>query len=97
MPTYDYECGACGHKFEKFQSMSSKPVRKCPVCGKSKVKRLLGIGAGVIFKGSGFYCTDYRSPTYAESAKKDKPAAASSGTGDAKPAKPDNSAGGKKD
>ena len=58
MPTYEYECGSCGHKFEKFQKMSDKPVRKCPECG-GKVKRLFGTGAAVIFKGSGFYATDY--------------------------------------
>jgi len=60
MPTYDYKCEACGHTFENFQSMTSKPIRKCPSCGKNKVKRLIGTGAGLIFKGSGFYSTDYR-------------------------------------
>lgn len=63
MPTYDYECEACGHTFEKFQSIKARPVRKCPKCGKNKVRRLLGTGAGVIFKGSGFYQTDYKSPS----------------------------------
>ncbi|MGA2233095.1 MAG: zinc ribbon domain-containing protein [Tepidisphaeraceae bacterium] len=74
MPTYEYKCEACGHTFEKFQSMSSAPIRKCPVCGKSKVKRLIGAGAGLIFKGSGFYITDYRSDAYNQAAKKDAPA-----------------------
>jgi putative FmdB family regulatory protein len=74
MPTYDYECQACKHKFEKFQSIKAKPVRKCPKCGKLKAKRLLGIGAGVIFKGSGFYSTDYRSDSYKKRAGQDKPA-----------------------
>ena len=59
MPTYEYECGKCGYTFEKFQNMTDKPLSKCPKC-KSKVKRLIGIGAGFIFKGPGFYATDYR-------------------------------------
>ena len=71
MPTYDYECKECGHTFEKFQPITSKPIKKCPKCGKQKVQRLIGIGAGVIFKGSGFYQTDYRSGGYKEAAKKD--------------------------
>jgi putative FmdB family regulatory protein len=74
MPTYDYECDACGHTFEKFQSIKASPVRKCPSCGKLKVRRLLGTGAGIIFKGSGFYQTDYRSDSYRKAAEKDKPA-----------------------
>ncbi|MEM6333033.1 MAG: zinc ribbon domain-containing protein [Planctomycetota bacterium] len=73
MPTYEYVCDACGHEFEEFQSMSAKPLRKCPACGKLKLRRLIGTGAGVIFKGSGFYETDYRSDGYkkAEKAEKD--------------------------
>lgn len=63
MPTYEYECEACGHEFEKFQSMSDKPVRTCPECKKRKVRRLIGTGAGIIFKGSGFYETDYKKKT----------------------------------
>jgi putative FmdB family regulatory protein len=79
MPTYEYKCEACGHEFERFQPITSKPIRKCPKCGRSKVKRLLGTGAGLIFKGSGFYITDYRSEQYksaakAEGASSDKPA-----------------------
>ena len=74
MPTYEYECEACGHAFEKFQSIKARPVRKCPECGKMKVRRLLGTGAALIFKGSGFYATDYRSQSYKDDAKKDKPA-----------------------
>lgn len=73
MPTYDYECQSCGHAFEKFQSITASAVRKCPVCGKLKVKRLIGTGAGIIFKGSGFYQTDYRSDSYKKAAEKDKP------------------------
>jgi len=59
MPTYDYECKSCGNAFEAFQQMSDQPLEKCPKCGK-KVKRLIGSGSGIIFKGSGFYATDYR-------------------------------------
>ena len=59
MPTYEYECLTCGYKFEKFQSMTDKPLKKCPKC-KGRVRRLFGIGSGIIFKGSGFYATDYR-------------------------------------
>jgi putative FmdB family regulatory protein len=77
MPTYDYQCDACGHKFEQLQSISSGPLKKCPQCGKLKLKRLLGTGVGVIFKGSGFYQTDYRSDSYKKAADSDKPAAAS--------------------
>ena len=69
MPTYDYKCDACGHAFEQFQSMSAAPIRKCPKCGKLKVKRLIGTGAGLIFKGSGFYITDYRDQSYKDKAK----------------------------
>ncbi len=70
MPTYDYECGNCGHVFEAFQSISEKPLSKCPKC-RGKVKRCIGAGAGVIFKGSGFYQTDYRSESYKQAAKAD--------------------------
>lgn len=71
MPTYDYECNACGHKFEHFQSMTSEPLKKCPECNKNKLRRLIGTGAGIIFKGSGFYITDYRSDSYKAGAKAD--------------------------
>jgi putative FmdB family regulatory protein len=60
MPTYEYACQKCGHEFEQFQSMSSVPLKKCPKCGKNGLKRLVGAGAGLIFKGSGFYITDYK-------------------------------------
>jgi putative FmdB family regulatory protein len=87
MPTYEYKCDACGHSFERFQPMSSSPVRKCPKCGKLKVRRLIGAGAGLIFKGGGFYITDYRSDAYKESAKSDQaPAAATPATDAKKPA-----------
>ena len=72
MPTYDYACQACGHEFEAFQSITAKTLRKCPECSKLRLKRLIGMGAGVIFRGSGFYETDYRSDSYRESAKADK-------------------------
>jgi putative FmdB family regulatory protein len=69
MPTYDYECESCGHQFEQFQSITARPTRKCPACGRMKLHRLIGAGAGVIFKGSGFYQTDYRSESYKEAKK----------------------------
>jgi putative FmdB family regulatory protein len=69
MPTYEYKCNACGEKFERFQSITAAPIKKCPRCGKTKVQRLIGTGAGLIFKGSGFYITDYRSEGYKEKAK----------------------------
>lgn len=71
MPTYDYKCLACDVRFEKFQGITAPPIEECPECS-GKVKRLIGAGAGLIFKGSGFYITDYRSDGYKESAKKDK-------------------------
>jgi len=78
MPTYDYVCNNCGHRFEEFQSMSADPLKKCPQCKKNKLERLIGTGAGVIFKGSGFYETDYRGSSYAEDAKKDTESGSSS-------------------
>lgn len=75
MPTYEYQCEACDHRFEEFQSMSAKPLRKCPECGKLKLKRLIGTGAGIIFKGSGFYQTDYRSDSYNKAAESEKKSA----------------------
>ncbi|MXZ01158.1 zinc ribbon domain-containing protein [Candidatus Poribacteria bacterium] len=77
MPTYDYKCLACDTQFEKFQGITAPPIEECPECG-GKVKRLIGAGAGLIFKGSGFYITDYRSEGYKESAKKDKDKSGSS-------------------
>lgn len=99
MPTYEYACAKCGQHFDAFQSMRDEPFRKCPkeLCrlpkwGHGKVKRLLGTGAGIIFKGSGFYSTDYRSKSYEEAAKKetpgsDKPKPEAKGEGAATPAK----------
>lgn len=71
MPTYDYHCLACEHAFELMHSMSEAPRRKCPKCGKNRLERRIGTGAGIVFKGSGFYLTDYRSKSYQEGAKAD--------------------------
>ena len=68
MPTYEYECSECGHSFEKYQSITAATARKCPACGKLKLRRLIGSGAGIIFRGSGFYQTDYRSADYKKEA-----------------------------
>jgi putative FmdB family regulatory protein len=78
MPTYDYLCDACGHEFEEFQSITEPLLRKCPECKKLKLRRLFGTGAAVVFKGSGFYQTDYRSESYKSGAEKDKPKTESS-------------------
>jgi putative FmdB family regulatory protein len=90
MPTYEYKCSACGHAFEQFQSITAEPIKRCPQCGKAKVKRLIGTGAGLIFKGSGFYITDYRDASYKEKAKAESGAtggdAKSDGQGESKPA-----------
>jgi putative FmdB family regulatory protein len=74
MPTYDYRCSACDHQFEQFQSMKDKSLRTCPKCKKPKLERLIGTGGAIIFKGSGFYQTDYRSEGYKQAASADKPA-----------------------
>ena len=74
MPTYDYLCEACGHRLEIFQSITENAKRKCPKCGKLKLQRQIGAGAGILFKGSGFYQTDYRSDSYREGAKSEKSA-----------------------
>jgi putative FmdB family regulatory protein len=100
MPTYEYVCEKCGHRFEKLQAISAKPLAICPeeLCarkrwGKGKVKRVISAGGGLIFKGSGFYITDYRSEKYKEAAKKEAAPASSSGaegkpapSGESKPA-----------
>ena len=84
MPTYEYRCGECGYEFELFQSMTEDPVSKCPQCGLDAVERLISAGAGLIFKGSGFYITDYRSDSYKSAAKADKPSSSSSSATDTK-------------
>lgn len=74
MPTYDYVCDACGHEFELFQQMTAPVKKKCPECSKLKLRRLVGTGAGVLFKGGGFYETDYRTDSYKKGAEADKKA-----------------------
>jgi len=74
MPTYDYACDACEHSFEVFESITAEPQKKCPKCKKNKLRRLFGAGGGLLFKGSGFYLTDYRSDSYKKAAAAEKPA-----------------------
>ncbi len=78
MPTYEYECDACKHHFEEFQSITAEALRKCPKCGRRKLRRLIGPGAAIMFKGSGFYCTDYRSASYKKGAAADSGSSSSS-------------------
>lgn len=75
MPTYEYKCKSCGNKWDLFQSMTAKHIRKCPACGKNTAERQFGTGAAIIFKGSGFYETDYRSEDYKKAAEADSKAA----------------------
>jgi len=75
MPTYGYMCESCGYEFEQFQSITARPLRVCPECGKRGLRRLIGGGAGILFKGSGFYETDYRSESYKKAAEREKKAA----------------------
>jgi putative FmdB family regulatory protein len=87
MPTYEYACSKCGHRFEQFQSMRDEPLRKCPKCHKAALKRLIGGGAGLIFKGSGFYITDYKNKGMAkDAASESAPAAAPKAAGESAPA-----------
>ncbi len=79
MPTYAYVCQNCQHEFDAFQSIKAKPLRVCPACGQTALKRLIGSGAGIIFKGSGFYCTDYRSDGYKSAASADTGSKSKSG------------------
>jgi len=72
MPTYEYHCDACGNHFDEFQGINEPTLKKCPKCKKSKLRRIFGAGAAIIFKGSGFYETDYRSEAYKSAAKADK-------------------------
>jgi len=72
VPTYDYICENCGYAFEQFQAISAKPLNKCPNCSKRSLKRMIGSGSGVIFKGSGFYQTDYRTESYKNAEKSEK-------------------------
>ena len=103
MPTYDYVCGACEHEFEVFQSITAGVKRKCPECGRLKLRRMIGPGAAIMFKGSGFYKTDYRSESYkkgAKAAKEAKSTAKKKGKGKGKEKgkdkKKSDAAGGKK-
>ena len=102
MPTYDYECDACGHTLEIFQGINDPKKKKCPECGKNKLQRLFGTGAAIVFKGSGFYETDYRSEGYKKAAKKDKESQKSETSSDkgskaeSKASKPKKSDGGSK-
>ena len=75
MPTYEYLCEACGHTFDELQSFSDEPLKKCPACKKNKLQRVFGTGAAILFKGSGFYETDYRSESYQKAAKAEAEAA----------------------
>ena len=84
MPTYDYVCDACDHAFELFQSIKEDAKKQCPECGKKKLRRLIGPGAAIVFKGSGFYTTDYRSESYKKAAAADKPPSVASGDSAAK-------------
>ena len=89
MPTYDYECQACGHTFEVFQGINEPVLQKCPECKKKKLQRLFGTGAAIVFKGSGFYQTDYRSESYKKGAKADsKPSEGSSSSKSSETKKP---------
>lgn len=80
MPTYEYECDACKHQFEEYQSITADALTKCPKCGRKKLRRLLGTGGGIIFKGSGFYQTDYRSESYKSGAESEKKSASGGDT-----------------
>lgn len=87
MPTYSYLCPCCGNKFEQFQTITAKLLRTCPKCGKRRLKRLIGTGAGIIFKGSGFYQTDYRSESYKKAERSEKSGAEKKTAGESKKTK----------
>ena len=81
MPTYDYRCRKCDHTWESFQSIKAEPEKKCPACGKKAAQRVIGAGAGILFRGSGFYLTDYRSESYKKAAAADKQASSGGSSG----------------
>ena len=95
MPTYEYVCASCGHHMEQFQTFSEKPLTTCPKCKKPKLERLVSGGAGFLFKGDGFYLTDYRSESYKAGQKADSPASAPSKDSPATAAKPSGKPSGK--
>jgi putative FmdB family regulatory protein len=97
MPTYDYVCEGCNHKFEEFQSMKDDALTVCPSCNQPKLRRLFGAGAAVLFKGSGFYQTDYRSQSYTQSAKADQEASSKSSSEKSSSSAPPSSDSGKSD
>ncbi len=92
MPTYEYACQACAHTFEQFQSITATPLRKCPACGKPRLQRLIGAGGGLIFKGSGFYLTDYRTDSYKKAADAEQKSATGAAEKKDSPAKAEPSA-----
>jgi putative FmdB family regulatory protein len=91
MPTYDYVCDSCGHEFEAFESITSQPQTDCPECRVPKLRRKIGPGAAILFKGSGFYKTDYRSDSYKNAAKAEKSSSESSSTSKSESSKSDSS------
>ena len=93
MPTYDYVCDACDHAFEQFQSMKDDALTKCPKCKKKKLRRLFGAGAAIVFKGSGFYQTDYRSDSYKKSAAADKSSSGGDSSGSSSSGTPKSDSG----
>ena len=97
MPTYDYICDDCQHEFEAFESIKADPQTLCPSCGKSTLRRKIGAGAAILFKGSGFYQTDYRSESYKAKAKADKPPESSFGGGSSGGESSSSSSGGAKE
>ncbi|MCH2202147.1 MAG: zinc ribbon domain-containing protein [Fuerstiella sp.] len=97
MPTYEYRCKNCEHEWESFQSIKAKPSRKCPECGKLKAERIISAGGGIIFKGSGFYQTDYRSDSWKKGEKADKKLQESSSSKDSKGSGDTKSSGTKKE
>lgn len=88
MPTYDYICNECRHEFEAFESIKADPQTVCPACGKPSLRRKIGAGAAILFKGSGFYQTDYRSESYKKAAKADAPAPSGASSSESSAAKP---------
>ncbi|MCA9050136.1 MAG: zinc ribbon domain-containing protein [Planctomycetaceae bacterium] len=97
MPTYEYRCSACEHRWEEFQSMTADPTKKCPECGKNKAERMISAGGGIIFRGSGFYQTDYRSESYKKGASAESKASESKSSDAAKSDSSSSGSSGKSD